>query len=114
MKSPPKSKAASAGKARVMTAFTDFNGKFHVVNDADRLKMRTPHDSIPDYVAVAVLELSESAAAARIEAGAKAMNKILPNAEPWRSCLEWQRDEFRVMARQVLTAIGALSTGVKK
>lgn len=46
-------------KARVMWAMTD--PKFRVLNDdaQKRLKMRSPHDTIPDYIRVAVIPLDD-------------------------------------------------------
>jgi hypothetical protein len=118
---PATRKARQEGKGRKFYAFTDYNGKCHVVNDADRLKMRSPNDSIPDYIPVAVLPLNEQADAARIEAGAKALYRISPLRSefsqkriPWGKLSKpWQRN-YITQSRVVLRAIGALSTPGKK
>ncbi len=62
------------------------------------------HPDFSPFVPISMLPRSKEAQEALIEHGAKALNKTLPNAEPWKTCLEWQREEFRVIARAVLAS----------
>lgn len=94
-------KTAGKVKARVMWAVTD--PCFHILQGADqKLKKRGPHDTIPDYVRVAVIPLDD--VPAMVERATKAMYAMTHGEQ------EFDADDlmelYRDRARAALASIG--------
>lgn len=102
---PTHRKARQDGKARKFyTNEADYRGE----STATFSKYADPSDDRLWTLPVAVLELSPSADAARIEAGARAIARYYAGFHA-DSLME-----FKAVSRAVLTAIGALSTPGEK
>lgn len=87
--------------ARLMWAMTDPH--FHILNEGEkRLTMRSPHDTVPAYVPVAVLDVSDPAAL--LERVTDAL--CISPAGRRDQAPEWFREAKRLDAREVLKALG--------